>query len=701
MMSPVSELFEQALRLHQDGCLTDAERWCRRAIEAHPLHFDSHHLLGLICSQQGDHEAAVHHLDLALSLDPNAAFACYNRGIVLQTLRRAEEAVASYDRAIALKPDYAEALCNRGNALSELQRFEDALASYDKALTLRPDYPQAFVNRGVALGELDRPADARASFEQAIALRPNFAEAHYNLANVLRQQGHCNAAVAHYERALAIMPEFAEAHSNLGVALDQAGKPELAVIHYERALAIMPEFAEAHFNLANTLRDQGRHDTAITRYERAIAIRPNFAEAHCNLGVVLKDEGQLEQAAACFEQAMAIRADYAEAHHNLAAVLLELGDLTRARKAAERAIELAPRRPANYYTLGQMRRWAADDPRLAAMEDLARDSLEPLEQIKLHFALGKAYEEIGRHRQAFEHLIAGNALKRRQFTYDEAATLGSFERIRAAFTPEMMTAKHGLGEPSRLPVFIVGMPRSGTTLVEQILASHPRIFGAGECQDLPRLAAELGEAHGVAGFPPGIADLPTGTLRQLGRRYLDGLQARAPEAVRITDKMLANFSLVGFVHLLLPAARIIHVRRDPIDTCLSCFATLFTAGHPYAYDLVELGRYYRAYASLMAYWRRLLPADAMLEIHYERLVSDLTAEARRMIAHCGVEWNDRCVDFHETKRAVSTASAAQVRRPLYGSSVGRWRRHRELLQPLLGALAIAPGAGAGQAAREL
>jgi tetratricopeptide (TPR) repeat protein len=690
----VSASFEQALRLHQQGRPADAEACCREALDAEPHDFASRHLLGLICSQRGDDGAAIEHLDRALAVNPNVAFAHFNRGIVLQTLQRFAEAMASYDRAIALKPDYAEAFCNRGNVLSAVKRLEEALASYDQALVLKPDFARALVNRGVVLDELGRHGLAQGSLEQAIALEPDFAEAHYNLGNVLRRQDKLNAAVAHYERALAIMPQFAEAHCNLGVALDALGRQEAAVAHYEQALANMPQFAEAHFNLANTLRGQGRHEAAITHYERALALRPDFAEAHCNLGVAFKEEGRLEHAAARLRQAIAIRPEEAEPYHNLAAVLIDLGELSPARSAAERAIELQPRRPANYYTWGQISRWTAGDPRLGAMEGLVRElpSLAPPERVKLHFALGKAYEDIGRHRRAFAHLLAGNALKRHACGYDEAATLGSFQRIRDTFTSEMLSAKRGIGEPSRLPVFIIGMPRSGTTLAEQILASHPHIFGAGECHDLPRLAAGLGGACGVAGFPEGIAALSAASLRQLGRDYLDGLKARAPQARRITDKMLANFSLVGFIHLLLPGARIIHIRRDPVDTCVSCFSTLFTAGHPYAYDLAELGRYYRAYAALMEHWGKALPAGVMLEIQYEQLVSDLKVEAQRMIAHCGLRWSDRCVDFHHTKRAVSTASAAQVRRPLYASSVGRWRAYQETLQPLLGALAAEPEA---------
>jgi tetratricopeptide (TPR) repeat protein len=682
--------FAQALSLREAGQLENAELFCRRAIAERPRHFPSRHLLGLICAQRGHHEDAIVQFNVALNIDPKAAFAHYNRGIVLQTLRRFAEALASYDAAIALEADYAEAFCNRGNTLAELERLEEALASFDRAIALKPRYAQALANRGITLQRLDRLEEARRDLESAIALEPYFVEAHYNLANVLRQRGEREQAVTHYERALAIMPDFAAAQNNLGVVLADAGKVEEAQARYERALTILPDFAEAHFNLANAFRVQGKLKDAVSHYERALVLMPEFAAAHCNLGVALKEQGEPAEAAARFERALLVKADYAEAHSNLAAVLLELGQLTEAKRAIERAITLEPKVPGHYYTLSQIERFVAADPWLTAMEDLAREapSLPKDARVKLHFALGKAYADTGRRQTSFAHYLAGNALKRQQIRYDEAATLAMFQEIRDLFTAERVNALQGFGQRSDVPIFVLGMPRSGTTLVEQILASHPQVFGAGELELLPRLVARRGERSGVE---VDTGDLSLARVRRLGTEYLAGLASLAPRAKRITDKMPANFALVGFIHLALPDARIIHVRRNPIDTCLSCFSSLFTAGHPYTYDLAELGRYYHAYQEMMGHWQKSLPAGAILDVRYEDVVADLDAQARRMLEHCGLPWDDACLAFYETKRAVSTASAAQVRRPVYRTSVGRWRAYQSSLQPLLQALNIEPG----------
>jgi hypothetical protein len=316
------------------------------------------------------------------------------------------------------------------------------------------------------------------------------------------------------------------------------------------------------------------------------------------------------------------------------------------------------------------------------------------DRVHLHFALAKAYDDLGQHDCSFCHQLKGNALKRRQIVYDEGNTLGMFARTRAIFDKQLMHRMRTVGEPSPLPVFIVGMPRSGTSLAEQILASHPKVFGAGEFPDFPELATAALRPRNSreTSFPEVIPHISADQFRTLGERYCKQLAALAPTATRITDKMMINFRFTGLINLALPNARIIHTRRDPVDTCLSCFSILFTGSQPHTYDLAELGRYYRAYDRLMAHWREVLPEGAMLEVRYEELVADLEGQARRMIAHCGLEWDPACLNFHKNDRPVRTASALQVRQPIYQTSVGRWRPQDELLGPLLEGLGLSMAA---------
>jgi hypothetical protein len=312
--------------------------------------------------------------------------------------------------------------------------------------------------------------------------------------------------------------------------------------------------------------------------------------------------------------------------------------------------------------------------------------LSPREQCWVHFALAKSYDDIGEQDRGFAHLLEGNAAKRRQIEYHEARELGAMDRIREVFTAGLMDAWIGPGDPSDLPVFIVGMPRSGTTLVEQVLASHHAVFGAGERPDLALTVERLTERMGSLPFPEAVWTLSGAELHQIGTAYVAALRMLAPDARRITDKMPANFRFAGLIPLILPRARIIHVVREPVDTCLSCFSKVFEGEQRFSYDLGELGRFHRAYQRLMAHWRTVLPANVLLEVNYEDMVGDLETAARRIVAHCGLPWDEACLEFHKTSRAVHTASVTQVRQPIYRGSVGRWRPDAALLRPLLEAL---------------
>ena len=437
----------------------------------------------------------------------------------------------------------------------------------------------------------------------------------------------------------------------------------------------------------------GRHEGAVAQFEKVLAQRPDHLGALNNLGTSLNALTRPAEALAAFQRVLAANPRSAEAEYGAGIAMLQLGRLADARATFERAVALAPKVPAYHRFLAGAKTFREDDPQLAALEALAQDmpSFPEAEQIDLHFALAKAYDDIQRYDRAFAHLRDGNALKRQAIVYDEAEQLAVSRDIANVFTSELIEARRGQGNPSDVPVFIVGMPRSGSTLVEQILASHPRVFGGGEVDYLSGLVT-TSEA-GVK-FPAGFASLSGGKLRQLGSLYVARLRHLAPQADRITDKMLFNFFFVGLLQLVLPKARIIHVRRDPLDTCFSCYAKMFATELNCAHDLGELGRYYRAYEALMAHWRSVLPAGAMLEVQYETLVENFEEEVRRIVAYCGLEWNERCLEFYRTERSVRTASVVQVRQPLFKSSIGRWRLYEPYLGPLIEALNM-PASGAG------
>jgi tetratricopeptide (TPR) repeat protein len=682
LFSP-AQAFESAANLQRHGRLAEAEQLYEALLQLDRHHPGALHNLAIIRAEQGRLGEAASLLRHAIDRHPGDASAHNGLGGVLQAMGRHEEALASFERAVALAPDLAPAHYGLASALLALGRAADALARLDQGLALEPDFAAAMTAKGSVLQALGRAEEAVTWHERALALTPDDASAHNNLGTALQALGRHEPASAHYAQALALDAASADFHVNRGKALHQLGRDEEAVAHYERALALAPRDAGALNDLGNALQSLGRHGEAVARYEQALALQPDFAAAHGNLANSLHALERHGEAIAHYQAAMAAKPGNAVAASNLGTALREIGRLAEARRAFEYAVALAPERALFHLNLAEVKRFAAGDPQLPALETLAlrAEALPPEEQVELHFALAKARADLGEHAQAFRHLRQANALKRRTIAYDEATTLGELARIRSVFTPALMRAKAGLGDPSALPVFIIGMPRSGTSLVEQIAASHPEIHGAGELSEFPAAAMA-----GVADFPDGVAALAGDGLRGLGARYLAGLAPRAPAARRITDKLPSNFRLAGLIHLALPQARIIHVRRDPADTCWSCFATLFTAGQPFAYDLGELGRYFRAYEALMAHWRAVLPEGAMLEIRYEDIVADLEREARRIIAFCGLAWDAACLAFHATERPVRTASAAQVRQPIYHDAIGRWRRYGEELGPLLAAL---------------
>jgi tetratricopeptide (TPR) repeat protein len=669
------------------GQLEKAAQLLGRAAEANQGSAEARTLLGMVLAGLGRLEAAVESYQGALAINPRSTQTHTNLGNALQTLGRPGEAISHYERALAGGNESADAHTNLGNALQLLGRLDAAQPHYERALALDPFRPEPHNNLAVLLAAQNRVDVAIAHYEAALALKPDYYEALNNLGNALQSVGREAEAVHRYELAVSLRPDHAEARSNLGNVLAALKRPLDAIEQYEKALAIRPDFPEVYNNLGNALSSVGRCDEAITRYRQALALRPAYAGAHNNLGTALLASARPEEAVTHYQQALACEPNNADIHNNLGIALNTLGELAQASQAFARAIRFAPRKPEFYLNILSLKRMTADDPLLVAMLELYRDvaSLDVQKQIALHFALGRGLEDLSEHARSFQHLIMGNALKRRELIYDEAATLALFERTQATLSTELMYDKRGAGDPSRIPIFVLGMPRSGSTLVEQILASHSQVFGAGELADLDDSIDTVARLNNGS-YPQMVVRMSSEQLRQLGMKYVDRIRARAPAAARIVDKMPANFVSIGLIHLALPNARIIHTSRDPVDTCLSCFSLLFAGGHPYSYDLAELGRYYRGYHRLMQHWRAVLPAGVMLEVRYEDVVTDLSGQARAMVRHCGLEWEEACLSFHKTRRPIQTASMYQVRQPIYRTSVGRWHRYQDLLQPLLHAL---------------
>jgi tetratricopeptide (TPR) repeat protein len=688
-LAQVLALVEQQ---RQSGHLAAAENLCRQVLQVTPDQAETLQTLGVIVFQAGRAAEGIDLVREAIAAKGNVALFHSNLCELLRRAKRLDEAVAAGRQAIALAPNLAQAHNNLGIAYFERKEYAAAQECYRRALALAPDLAEMHGNLGNALQAEGKFDEAVEAYRQAIALKPDSAEGHNNLTAALRLIRRYSEAETHGRRSLALNPQHAPAYNNLALCLIPQQRTDEALSLLSRSAQLDPANPQTFVLLASLHSKRKEHDKAGAACERALTLDPSHPEALNVLGIIAFDEGRAEEAILYYRRAVELAPWLAHGHANLAKALKELGRLEEAHAAYQAALRNDSHMTSAYFGLADLHRFTPGDPVLAAMERIA----EPVaaragdDQIELHFALGKAYADLAQYEQSFRHLLTGNSSKRREVDYDERRMFGLFDRIRDTFSAELLRRKGGAGDPSQVPVLIVGMPRSGTTLIEQILASHPKVFGADELRDLGEvIAAHCDLAPMPAVYPECIRDMPGEVLGRIGAVYAARLRRRAPAVERITDKMPANLLHLGLVHLALPNARIVHVRRDPIDTCWSCYARLFGGEQPFAYDLGELGRYYRRYQALMAHWRAVLPPGAMLEVDYEQVVDDLEEQARRIVAYCGLEWDEACLRFYETKRQVHTSSAAQVRRPIYRSSIGRWRPYRQWLGPLLNELGSA------------
>jgi tetratricopeptide (TPR) repeat protein len=436
-------------------------------------------------------------------------------------------------------------------------------------------------------------------------------------------------------------------------------------------------------------------------YRRALELDPghrdaahNLAAALNNLGGACRRAGAPEAAERCYRAALTVAPRRYESWYNLGNVLNECGRFEEAIRCFERSLEIHPGHAKSHYNITLSRRYHdschPDRGRIEGL--LARDDLPRSDRVRLEFALGKLLDDAGEYDAAFRHYHTANGLAGVRLDRDGQRRF--FERLFAVFRPELFDAFAGAGSASECPVFIVGMPRSGTSLVEQIVSAHPEVAGAGELSAAGEIAAALSDTTGTGRpYPSSVGSLDRRTIAALGGRYLRALCSVSPNAARVTDKMPTNFLHVGLMRLLFPRARFIHCVRDAADTCLSCYFQNLPEEHAFAFDLGDLGFFYGLYRRLMAHWRRVLPGG-IHEVRYEDLVGHTERSARALVAACGLDWDPVCLEPHRNPRAVKTASSWQVRQPVYGTSVARWKRYEahvgELLEALDGRAAARP-----------
>ncbi len=486
--------------------------------------------------------------------------------------------------------------------------------------------------------------------------------------------GNLEQAVASYTRALQIKPDFAEAHTNLGDVLNGLGKPAEAVASYKRALQIKPDLVVAHINLGAAFNDLGKPEEAVSSLTKALQIQPNLAEAHNNLGIALNDLGKPEEAASSLTKALQIKPDFAEAHNNLGATLNDLGKPDEAVASYYRALQINPAFAKAHRFLSTVKNFQDDDPQIHQMLQLVeRSDLPDEDRIHLNFALAKAHEDIGKYDRAFSYYIEGNRLRKEELNYEISSARASFAKIKVSFSkdvPDLRVLKESESAKIQQPIFVLGMPRSGTTLVEQILASHSEVYGAGE---LLLLGQSVNSIEWIS------TQLSSDQLQSVRKSYLSGLTRLGMSEPYVTDKMPANFWWIGFIIAAIPEARIVHIKRDARATCWSIFKHYFSGkGSGFSYDLQDVSEYYKMYIDLMAFWHEKFPGR-VYDLNYEALTEHQEDETRKLFEYIGLNWEDQCLEFHKTRRAIQTASVTQVRQKMYQGSSNEWRKYEQYL----------------------
>ena len=714
-----------AVELHQQGRLGEAAAVYEQVLARGDENPAVLHLLGVLHHQRGDYGRAIELMGRAVALRPNVPAFHANLGESYRAAGQFERAVGCCRAALGLRPEYPEALCNLGLALQGLGWRAEAVGPFRRALELRPAFAAAHNNLGIVLRELGRGEEALGCFRRAVEVEPEFAPALANLGQVLVDRGQAEEALPHCREAVRRAPDMAALHNNLGNALRALERHVEARGAYLEALRLEPELAPAHAHLALTMVREGEAEGALPWAKRAVELEPanavfreilaevyvereapgeaieHFERAlalageprpgvHLALGWALQEEGRLEEARAWYGRALELQPDSAAAYLNLGGLAEVEGRMGAAEAAFRTALRLDPDGPLPHARLATLLRGELRDDDLEALERrLGGSPLAAGPRARLLFGLAHVLDARGDHARAAACLGEANGLVREQARgsrgYEPEEHERFIDRLIGAFDGGSMARNASLGADSRRPVFIFGLPRSGTTLVEQVLSSHSRVHGGGETRMARKTFESIPATLGRPGPPIDCAPLLDGSaLGRLGEGHLERLLAVDDRADRVTDKMPDNYMYLGFLALVLPRATFIHCRRDFRDTAVSCWMTDFRSIR-WANDPGHIASRFRQYRRIMDHWEAVVPV-AIHHVDYEETVEDFETVARRLVAACGLAWEPACLEFHRSERPIRTASLAQVRQPVYTRSVARWRKYEAELGELFAGL---------------
>lgn len=636
----------QAIKALQSGKPEVAETLCREHLILHPASVKHLQLLGHALMQQRRFGEAETPLKLALGLAPDFPPLSEDLGSALAQQRKFKQAIPLFEQAVRQDPGLANAHKKLGQALAAVGRGTDADEAFKAFFEKAPNIGAVAV--GAEHVRAGREEDAIQCFRQELKDNPDNVDAMRFLAAVyVKQDNKFRDAEALLLRVTRIVPDFAAAWLDLGQVYLKLGKRMEAIEAFTQVTVLEPRNANAWEKLASTMSSAGYPEQAAEAFRKAIDISPNFAGFHMGFGHVLKTLGDQPASLRAYRKAVRLRPDFGEV----------------------------------YWSMANLKIFTFEDAEVEAMEGQVEDTtLSDVTDVHFRFALGKAYEDRKDYDKAWDYYHSGNERQRALVSYDPVANSTEKDAIRSYFTRDVLSKAEGNGYADEGPIFIVGLGRSGSTLIEQILASHSQVEGTEELAVLGNLSDTISHYRpDKKRFPEVLDTFRPLDWRALGLEYLDGTRRyRMTDKPIFTDKLPNNFPFVGLLHLILPNAKIINARRHPLDTCLGNYKQLFGHGQNFTYDIFDLGDYYKDYCQTMDHWNEVLPGK-VLDVHYEELVIDLEGQVARILEHCGLEFEEQCVRFHESKRAVKTASSEQVRQPIYTGALGTWRKYESHL----------------------
>jgi tetratricopeptide (TPR) repeat protein len=646
---PVSKsTFSEIIELINQGQVSRAAGICREAVDANPDDVNMLGLLGAILVKTRNYKEAEKYLRRTIDLAPTFAKPYEDLGHTLISLKRYEEAIEVLENATRLDPGLELAFFNLGKALAATGRGKEADSAFEKAFSLSPERKAlAQAAEWISDGKYD---EAEKICRRVLQKAPNNVDAMRLLAQLATRLQRTADAERYLRKTIEIAPDFTGAIADLGSLLEEDDRYEEAIACFEKAIELEPDNPIFYDRLGYILAPAAQTYAAIDAHRKAIELNPNFAASWLGLGHTLKTVGQQNEAIEAYRKCISLRPDYG----------------------------------VTYWSLANLKTYRFSDEDIAEMESrISSDKVTGESEINFHFSLAKAYEDRKDYANAWHHYKEGNSKRRMQETYDPVDTEVFNDRIITVFNRELLEGNTGLGNPDPSPIFIVGLPRSGSTLIEQILASHSSVEGTSELPYMFRVSKSLNRnrANGI-NFPEAVGELGEKHLKAMGQDYIDSCRMHRTEGrPHFIDKNPNNFTNIGFIHMVLPNAKIIDARRHPMDACFSCYRQLFAKGQPFTYDLTDIGEYYLQYQRMMDHWHDVLPGR-VLTVQYEEVVSDFENQVRRLLDYCELPWEDSCLRYYDTDRPIRTASSEQVRQPIYTESLHRWRNYEQYLDEL-------------------